>query len=201
MKIASFQDDASTPKSKIKFAIKQRIDFGKKIAVVGSSPQLGAWDPASACKCEWNEDDVWVGEIAVDATEDELELKFVIMDDGETVEWQPGENIVVKVEAPEVVVRADGWRDGSVSVVEKINSPTAKITATSEAVIIKNTTESAASSTPQATTPTPTPTPAAAINFEKMNMKQLKAFATEKGVKFNSKTKKADLVAILKGTV
>lgn len=140
-KVTAFAENAPKANTKkVKFSVKQRIDFGKQIAVVGSKPALGSWDPAAGVHLSWNEDDVWAADVQVPVAEP-LELKFVIIDD-KKVHWPPGDNLVLSVpdDVPEVVVEASGLWNGASVVIKPIVAPKEESTAstTNGPVAIKN---------------------------------------------------------------
>ena len=73
----------------VTFSIKRKVAFGEHLRVVGSSPELGAWNPAAAPELHWNDGDVWTGsvELASDAA-----FKFVVYGgDGEPL-WEEGDD-------------------------------------------------------------------------------------------------------------
>jgi hypothetical protein len=73
----------------VTFSVKRRVAFGQHLRVVGSAPELGAWDPAQAPALSWNDGHVWTGsvELAGDAA-----FKFVVYGgDGEPL-WEEGDD-------------------------------------------------------------------------------------------------------------
>ena len=81
---------------KIRFNIKQKLDFGHQLAVVGSSHQLGSWNVSNTTgKLSWSEGDFWKGEAEIPTGP--VEFKLVVVGDGDAVNWQPGENVALLV--------------------------------------------------------------------------------------------------------
>lgn len=81
---------------KIRFNIKQKLDFGHQLAVVGSSHQLGSWNVSNTNgKLSWSEGDFWRGEAEIPTGP--VEFKLVVVGDGNAVNWQPGENVALIV--------------------------------------------------------------------------------------------------------
>lgn len=79
-----------------RFAITNDAGLGFEWFVVGSHPDLGAWDSARAIKLVWSEGNVWWGDIGVQAGT-ALEYKFVKrataadrICDGSSEAWWPG---------------------------------------------------------------------------------------------------------------
>jgi hypothetical protein len=50
---------------KIKFSVQHAVAFGRKVAVVGAPPALGAWDVRNALEMRWQEGDEWAAETEV----------------------------------------------------------------------------------------------------------------------------------------
>ena len=80
----------------VHFAITNDAGLGSEWYVVGSHPDVGAWDPARAIKLVWSEGHVWWGDVGVQAGT-ALEYKFVkrstapaqVCDSGNG-DWWPG---------------------------------------------------------------------------------------------------------------
>ena len=66
------------------------LEFGQHLRVVGSSPELGLWDPQGALTLEWSEGDNWTGRIALVAA-CVLEWKLVRVSHGRA-DWEGDEN-------------------------------------------------------------------------------------------------------------
>ena len=89
-----------------RFSLTNDAGLGHEWFVVGSHPDVGAWNPAQAIKLVWSEGDVWWGEIGVQAGT-ALEYKFVnrataadqICDEANAVWWPDGVNLLVQVPA------------------------------------------------------------------------------------------------------
>eukprot|EP00793_Prasinoderma_coloniale_P000840 PRCOL_00003990-RA len=88
------------------------VRFGESVCVVGSHPDLGAWDIGAALAAgtslEWTDGDVWEGELLLPVTApatgsedgdgDEgqaVYFKFVVHKDGEPRAWEEGEDRVI----------------------------------------------------------------------------------------------------------
>ncbi|MDG4763559.1 carbohydrate-binding module family 20 domain-containing protein [Solwaraspora sp. WMMD406] len=76
-------------------AVSFRIDattwYGQQVLVVGSSPALGAWDPAGAVALAATEYPVWTGTVSLPAGE-AFEYKFIKRAPNGTVTWESGVN-------------------------------------------------------------------------------------------------------------
>lgn len=230
--VRAFADDASPPatKTKVKFAVKQRLQFGTHIAVTGS---WSKWNPTNGVALHWQDDDVWAGEIElpVEKPGQQVELKFLVLDNhGHVVEWAPGENVVVVVgDAPEVEIQAEGLDTSKVNI-HKVggggsgsgSGSTTSATATTDAkptTTKTKTTENSgtgldatkfssngvASTAPTTATSTPLSakeegTPIPS-DLEKMTIASLKVLAGELRVEFKAKGKKADLIAAIRKAI
>jgi hypothetical protein len=62
LRVVSFapNKETATKVARVRFSIKQRVQFGQSLAVVGS--KLGGWDTKKSLVLQWNPDDVWLGE-------------------------------------------------------------------------------------------------------------------------------------------
>lgn len=101
--------ETSTRTVKARFEIKHKLHYGQRLAVVGSSEELGAWDPSHAYSLSWNEDDLWQGEADIPRT---VEFKFVVLGDEDVVSWQPGDNVCVSdlpAQAETVYIRSTSF--------------------------------------------------------------------------------------------
>ena len=107
----------------VDFAITNDAGLGYEWYVVGSHPDVGAWNPAAAVKLVWSNGNVWWGRIGVQAGT-ALEYKYVkrataagqICDNGNAVWWPEGTaNLQVQVPAepaaPYAGKRIEFWSD------------------------------------------------------------------------------------------
>lgn len=107
---------------KLSFRVPYRTEYGQDVAMVGSSEQLGNWDPSRAMGMRWSEGDVWTVDLEVaPGPHVELEYKYVIRQpDGSVCHWKPGENCSFSLSsvAPLVLSKAAtrGSRVGGVAV-------------------------------------------------------------------------------------
>jgi hypothetical protein len=49
----------------LQFTVSYGCSFGQHVAVTGSSPQLGCWDPQQAVPLTWHAGDTWKGHLAL----------------------------------------------------------------------------------------------------------------------------------------
>ena len=90
----------------VHFAITNDAGLGYEWYVVGSHPDVGAWDPAKAIKLVWSAGNVWWGDVGVQAGTT-LQYKFVkratapaqICDSGNGDWWPGGDNLQTNVPA------------------------------------------------------------------------------------------------------
>ncbi|HRT04163.1 MAG TPA: alpha/beta hydrolase-fold protein [Kiritimatiellia bacterium] len=90
----------------VHFAITNDAGLGYEWYVVGSHPDVGAWDPAQAIKLAWSTGNVWWGDVGVQAGT-ALEYKFVkrstapgdVCDSGNGDWWPGGANLQTNVPA------------------------------------------------------------------------------------------------------
>lgn len=98
---------AGTPlRVPVRFAITNDAGLGYEWYVVGSHPDVGAWDPGRAIKLVWSTGNVWWGDVGVQAGTT-LQYKFVkratapaqICDSGNGDWWPGGDNLQTNVPA------------------------------------------------------------------------------------------------------
>lgn len=91
---ASQVDRVSTSVNGARFSVPAHVNYGDRVAIVGSHPALGSWAIDKAILLEWTEGDVW--EARVDIEPGVHEFKCVVLnDDGFT--WEAGPNRVVTI--------------------------------------------------------------------------------------------------------
>ena len=86
----------------VHFAITNDAGLGYEWFVVGSHPDVGAWDPAKAIKLVWSNGNVWWGDVGVQAGTT-LAYKFVkrstapgdICDSGNGDWWPAGDKSMI----------------------------------------------------------------------------------------------------------
>ncbi|MBR4188764.1 MAG: hypothetical protein IKQ55_02255 [Kiritimatiellae bacterium] len=96
---------ASPYRVPVHFAYTNDAGVGYSWFVVGSHPDVGAWDPLRAAPLAWHEGNVWSADIGIQAGT-ELEYKFVKRPidaaeypDGNNTEWMEGGNLSLSVPA------------------------------------------------------------------------------------------------------
>ena len=90
----------------VHFSITTNTGMGYEMYVVGSHPDIGAWNPAQAIKLVWSIGDVWWGNVGVQAGT-ALEYKFLkratdpaqICDPDNAIWWPAGDNLQTNVPA------------------------------------------------------------------------------------------------------
>ncbi len=88
-----------------------RLPEGRRVAVCGSTPALGGWEPRRAVPMTCGGIPLWT--VAVDA--DDAEYKFIIID-GERVIWEEGSNRTVAEPGPMEFRGLPKWRASGVAV-------------------------------------------------------------------------------------
>ncbi|MGN0282516.1 MAG: 4-alpha-glucanotransferase [Prevotella sp.] len=88
-----------------------QISPGQSIAVCGSHPALGGWNPSRYVKMAYSGRSVWTLTMNVDSLFSEMEYKFVVIDDDShrLLQWEGGDNHYVDVAS---------MRDGEVLVLD-----------------------------------------------------------------------------------
>jgi Starch binding domain/SAP domain len=222
-KVVAFTGDSGSKSAKVKFSIKQKIHFGQHIAVVGSKPVLGEWNPKNSLELRWQEGDIWSAEANIDPQEP-VDFKFVIVENEDEIKWQAGDNVVLSVpeDAEEILVEAGSFESTKEIVIKPIKTE-AKVAEkkVAEKILEKNekTTTISSVAAPdvarsnimrKASTPTSTTAPTAAkaaaqssissaatplslAEIEKLTLPKIKAIMVKMGLETTGK--KADLIA------
>eukprot|EP00882_Tetradesmus_deserticola_P007274 GHRQ01007664.1.p1 GENE.GHRQ01007664.1~~GHRQ01007664.1.p1 ORF type:complete len:179 (+),score=22.37 GHRQ01007664.1:127-663(+) len=77
---ASLQDSNSfsvTP-TPVTIVLARRVAFGDRIAVVGNTQALGSWSVLDGVPLQWQEGDVWRGEVALQPGMHEFKVSFLL---------------------------------------------------------------------------------------------------------------------------
>lgn len=53
----------------------RRVEFGDRLAVVGQTPELGAWRAADGLALAWSEGDVWCGQVVLPPGQHEFKVR------------------------------------------------------------------------------------------------------------------------------
>ncbi len=96
----------------IRFSLPYRTQFGQRLAVCGSTPELGRWLPDAAPLLQYDEaTGCWSHEIEVPDTTLSLDYKYLLRDDhsGSTT-WEAGPNRHLPLAGPTPLRLADYWR-------------------------------------------------------------------------------------------
>lgn len=96
---------------KTRFWLKFHAEWGQRIKVVGSQPDLGNWMLSNAAELKWSENDMWHATVDVPAGSI-VEYKYVVLDSSGThaVAWQRGNNAVLALRGSEAFVEVfDNW--------------------------------------------------------------------------------------------
>ena len=104
VKLDDDEPDSDSSLKEVEFSVEYTTNFGEKIALVGSSPELGAWDLEKAVELLWNEPNVW--KTKVNVSKSPLEYKYIFVSTDSTA-WEGGKNRSL---AAEVLTTKDSWQ-------------------------------------------------------------------------------------------
>ncbi|GAB4813171.1 hypothetical protein N2152v2_000217 [Parachlorella kessleri] len=92
----------------VHFAVQCGVGFGDSLAVVGSGPELGAWDAQAGLQLVWGEGDVWTGAVDLPMTVEGIsaEFKVVKLLASGAAEWEVGDNRLLEL-SPSHATAAD----------------------------------------------------------------------------------------------
>jgi hypothetical protein len=83
---------------------------GQDMYVVGSAPELGAWDVTKAVKLNWVDSDTWSGPVFFSTSKGTLvEYKYIVRQGGTTT-WETGANRTYTVPTSGTGSRNENWR-------------------------------------------------------------------------------------------
>lgn len=90
--------ETATPSlAKIVFWIHLHINYGERLVVVGSVPELGNWILSNGAPMSWTDGDMWQAEVEIPAG-GIVEYKYVIVNqNGDALSWQAGNNSVLAI--------------------------------------------------------------------------------------------------------
>ena len=73
--------------------MRYNTQIGEDLAVIGSINELGCWDQGRALRMNWNDGNIWKGEIIFgDKIIIDFEYKFIFISKGHVKEWENGNN-------------------------------------------------------------------------------------------------------------
>lgn len=101
---------------KAHFSIHYVTRWGEKLRVVGSAPELGAWDASKAPDMACSPSGVWTLDVAFasEPADGALTYKYgVVREPGATVEWEAGPNRSCDWRTGPQIELSDAWRDPS----------------------------------------------------------------------------------------
>eukprot|EP01025_Chloroclados_australasicus_P029702 TRINITY_DN2967_c0_g2_i3.p1 TRINITY_DN2967_c0_g2~~TRINITY_DN2967_c0_g2_i3.p1 ORF type:complete len:335 (-),score=33.12 TRINITY_DN2967_c0_g2_i3:1982-2986(-) len=105
------QIEESTEVIKVRFSIQIKVEYGQRLRLVGSSPELGEWQLKKGIDMKWSEGDIWRMEVRLPSNI-VIGYKYVVVgQDGNACSWQNGNNsvLVVDAKAGQVLQVADNW--------------------------------------------------------------------------------------------
>jgi hypothetical protein len=75
------------------FSIHYRAQYGDTLAIVGSLPELGSWNPTNALLLNWSEGDTWICNIPINKLNNigkRFDYKYIVKRDGvpEPIRWE-----------------------------------------------------------------------------------------------------------------
>jgi len=94
----------------VTFWMKFHVDYGQRIVLVGSMPELGNWVLADGIDLAWSEGDMWNATVELPSTS-VVEYKYVVVGQGgHAASWQSGNNSVLAIaDSDEEVEVHDNW--------------------------------------------------------------------------------------------
>ncbi|GAA4965748.1 carbohydrate-binding module family 20 domain-containing protein [Kineococcus glutinatus] len=107
----TFRGDTVATTQAVSFAVGATTTYGQNVHLVGSSPQLGAWDPAKAIALSSAAYPTWRTTAAVDLPANtRFEYKYVKKNPDGTYTWEGGANRTYTTGASGSVGLSDTWR-------------------------------------------------------------------------------------------
>ena len=85
--------------NKIIFSMKYNTHFGEEVGILGSIPDLGNWNQNQIFYLQWNDGNIWKGEIDFNSNPlTDFEYKFIISYNRTVKMWESGDNNKVIVD-------------------------------------------------------------------------------------------------------
>jgi len=79
--------------NKIAFSIKYNSIYGEEVVILGSTAKFGNWNLNKGFHLEWNEGNIWTGEMFFENGDiQNFEFKFVVVEKEKIKYWESGEN-------------------------------------------------------------------------------------------------------------
>ena len=98
---------------RMRFKIKQKLDYGRRLAVVGSNEELGMWNVSNTtATLEWHDGNIWTGEAVMKPGP--VEFKLVVVSD-EDVVWPDGDNVSLLIPESAGFVDVTGGEEGGLN--------------------------------------------------------------------------------------
>jgi 4-alpha-glucanotransferase len=97
---------------KISFQINYHTDWGQRLVVTGSTPELGNWDPAKALRLEHIGNGNWVATLELDDAVSSFEYKYALADEWQNLldtEWGANRRAAFQ-QKPARAILKDAWR-------------------------------------------------------------------------------------------
>ena len=85
-------DDNDLIINRIMFSIKYDTTFGEEVGILGSIEKLGNWNQSGIFYLNWNNGNIWTGEIGIESPPKDFEFKFVISFNRYVKRWENGDN-------------------------------------------------------------------------------------------------------------
>jgi len=89
----------------LSFVFKKKVEYGFGMYIVGSTPELGSWNPLHAVKLFWSEGDNWKQTITLELPQGKtsrIEYKYIVTEFNrinlKSLNWEAGPNRVAEVE-------------------------------------------------------------------------------------------------------
>ena len=106
---ASPTSSPTSSSAQVSFGVQATTVVGQNVFVVGSSTELGGWDPAKAVALSSSAYPVWRAAVPLPAGAT-VQYKYLRKDASGAVTWESGANRSVTVPASGVLTVTDAWR-------------------------------------------------------------------------------------------
>ncbi|KAG2423257.1 hypothetical protein HYH02_015358 [Chlamydomonas schloesseri] len=145
----------------VTFKIHRHVEYGQSLLIIGSGPELGAWDSTKAVPLEWGEGDNWTAKLTLPVGAS-AEYKYIIKRK-DALDWSPGQNKQVTLPAAAAVEVSDSWEHSTSSLAVTTPAETAAEPSPAAPMIVA---EAPAPVLPVVAEAAPAPTPVAPIVAE-----------------------------------
>ncbi|MDY3089696.1 MAG: carbohydrate-binding module family 20 domain-containing protein, partial [Porphyromonas sp.] len=85
--------------TEVTFSIKYRAEWGHRLCISGSVPELGNWDEHKAIELSSHDGETWIGQVSLDGRRKDFSYFYLVKDEQGTIlrrEWKRMHRLLIK---------------------------------------------------------------------------------------------------------